>query len=72
MEYGRLADEALEEHIYDSYAMRKFMGLDFSEEGVPDATTLLNFRHLLAEKGLQKKIFEVVNELLEENGIYRI
>jgi IS5 family transposase len=52
--------------------MRKFMGLDFSEEGVPDATTLLNFRHLLAEKGLQKKIFEVVNELLEENGIYRI
>ncbi|MDR2795482.1 MAG: transposase, partial [Spirochaetaceae bacterium] len=26
-----LADEALEEHIYDSYAMRKFMGLDFSE-----------------------------------------
>jgi IS5 family transposase len=32
-----IADEALEENIYDSYAMRKFMGLDFLEEDVPDA-----------------------------------
>jgi IS5 family transposase len=46
-----LADEALEEPIYDSYAMRTFTGLDFSEEGAPDAATLLNFRHLLEEAG---------------------
>jgi IS5 family transposase len=63
-----LADEALEEHLYDSYAMRKFTGLDFSGEGAPDATTPLNFRHLLEEEGLQKKIFEVVNELPEKKG----
>jgi IS5 family transposase len=48
--------------------MRKFMGLDFSEEGAPDATTLLNFRHLLDGHELQKKIFETVNKLLEEEG----
>jgi IS5 family transposase len=48
--------------------MRKFTGLDFSEEGAPDATTLLNFRHLLEEEGLQKKIFEVVNELPKRRG----
>jgi IS5 family transposase len=30
-----LADEAVEEQIYDSYAMRRFMGIDFSEAGTP-------------------------------------
>jgi IS5 family transposase len=63
-----LADEALEEHIYDSYGMRKFMGLDFSEEGAPDATTLLGFRRVLERHGLQKKLFETVKEGLEEQG----
>ena len=42
-----LSDEGVEEAIYDSYAMRRFMGLDFALEQVPDATTLLHFRHLL-------------------------
>src|SRR5918993_2354068 len=42
--YG-LADEALEDTIYDSQAMRSFVGIDLSTEGVPDATTLLKFRH---------------------------
>jgi IS5 family transposase len=50
-----LADESQEEHIYDSYAMRKFMGMDFSEEGASDATTLLKFRHMLEESCLQKR-----------------
>jgi IS5 family transposase len=63
-----LAGEALEEHICDSYAMRKFMGIDFMEEGSPDATTLLGFRRLLERNGLQKKLFETVNEELEEKG----
>jgi IS5 family transposase len=63
-----LADESLEEHIYDSYAMKKFMGIDFSEEGAPDATTLLKFRHLLDKHGLQKELFETVNEELEGKG----
>jgi IS5 family transposase len=35
-----LADEAVEEQIYGSYAMRKFMGIDFTEEGVPDAAVI--------------------------------
>jgi IS5 family transposase len=64
-----LADEAMEEAIYDSYAMRKFMKLNFLEENVPDATTLLRFRHLLEEHGPQEKILEAVNRLMEEKGI---
>lgn len=39
-----LSDEGVEEAIYDSYAMHRFMGLDFAVEQVPDATTLLHFR----------------------------
>ena len=42
-----LSDEGVEDAIYDSYAFRKFMGINFNEEQVPDATTLLKFRHLL-------------------------
>ena len=47
-----LSDEGVEDAIYDSYAMRKFMGINFFEQNVPDATTLLHFRHLLEEKGI--------------------
>ena len=42
-----LSDEGMEEAIYDSYAMRSFLGINFIDEQVPDATTLLKFRHLL-------------------------
>src|SRR6187431_1764177 len=41
-----LADEALEDALYDSQAMRSFAGIDLSVEAVPDATTLLKFRPL--------------------------
>jgi len=43
--YG-LADEALEDTLYDSQSMRTFSGIDLSVESVPDATTVLKFRHL--------------------------
>ena len=42
-----LSDPATEDAIYDSYAMRKFTGIDFMTETVPDETTLCKFRHLL-------------------------
>lgn len=54
-----LSDEGVEDAIYDSYAMKSFMGIDFSAgEQTPDATTLCKFRKLLNEHGLQKKFFE--------------
>ncbi len=36
-----LSDEGVEDAIYGSYAFRKFMGLNFLEQNVPDATTPL-------------------------------
>ena len=40
--YG-LADEAVEDAIYDSQALRNFMDIDLGRHSVPDATTLMGF-----------------------------
>jgi transposase, IS5 family len=66
--YG-LADEALEDALYDSQAMRTFAGIDLSVEAVPDATTLLKFRHLLEAHHLTEAIFAQVGALLSERKL---
>ena len=63
-----LSDEGTEDAIYDSYAMRKFVGINFLEEDVPDATTLLKFRRLLEKHGLNKLFFDAINRVLVETG----
>ena len=63
-----LSDEGVEDTIYDSYAMRRFMRLDFAVEQVPDATTLLHFRHLLEEHKLGEKLLAAQSEIFEEEG----
>ena len=64
-----LSDAAIEDAIYDSYAMRSFMHINFLEEQVPDATTLLKFRHLLEEHKIGEKIFADVTARLERSGL---
>lgn len=64
-----LADEAVEDALYDSLAMRIFTGIDLSSDVVPDATTLLRFRRLLEDHDLTKALFVEVNALLEEQGL---
>jgi IS5 family transposase len=64
-----LSDEGLEDAIYDSQAMREFVGIDLSREQVPDATTLLKFRRKLEEHQLTKAIFEQVNAHLGQRGL---
>ena len=65
-----LADEALEDALYDSQALRTFVGIDLGGgEAVPDATTLLYFRHLLERQELTQALFVEVNALLSERGI---
>ncbi len=63
-----LSDEGVEEAIYDSYAMRRFMRLDFAVEQVPDATTLLHFRHLLEERKLGEKLLAAQQEIFTAQG----
>ena len=66
--YG-LADEALEDAIYDSQALRDFVGINLSQESVPDATTLLKFRRLLLAHDLTKAMFEEINAHLAQQGL---
>ena len=46
-----LSDPAVEEALYDSRAMRQFVGIYRGREPVPDETTLCKFLHLLKQKG---------------------
>jgi transposase, IS5 family len=64
-----LSDEGIEDSIYDSYAMRCFMHIDFMVEQVPDATTLLKFRHLLEEHHIGESIFSDVKKRWESAGL---
>jgi IS5 family transposase len=64
-----LADEALEDAVDDSQAFRDFLGIDLGREAVPDATTLLKFRHRLETAGLTQTIVETINALLRERGL---
>jgi IS5 family transposase len=64
-----LSDEGIEDALYDSQAIRRFVGIDLSCESAPDATTLLKFRRLLESHGLTQRIFEAINAHLAERGL---
>ena len=66
--YG-LSDPAMEDALYDSESMRRFAGIDFGEDMIPDETTILNFRHLLEKHRLTEKIFGKTRLYLKDRGL---
>ena len=64
-----LSDPAAEEALYESVSMRRFVAIDLGREPVPDETTILNFRHLLEQHGLARKIFDIVKAHLQATGL---
>jgi IS5 family transposase len=64
-----LADEALEDALYDSQALRGFVGIELNRDPVPDATTLLKFRRWLERHDLTRAVFEEVGTVLAERGL---
>ena len=64
-----LSDPAAEEALYDSRAMRRFVGIDLGREPVPDETTICKFRHLLEAHDLGARLFELIGDHLEEAGL---
>ncbi len=64
-----LSDEGIEDAIYDSQAIRGFVGIDLGRESAPDATTLLKFRRLLERHELTRRIFETINTHLAVKGL---
>lgn len=64
-----LSDEGIEDAIYDSQAIRGFVGIDLNRESAPDATTLLKFRRLLEKHELTRRIFDTINGHLAAKGL---
>jgi len=64
-----LSDPAVEEALYDSAAMRAFVGVDLGREPAPDETTVCKFRHLLEHHGLGRQLFEQVGRHLQAQGL---
>jgi IS5 family transposase len=60
----QLSDPAVEEALYDSRAMRDFVGIDLGREPVPDETTVCRFRHLLEAHDLGRRLFDEVQRHL--------
>ncbi len=66
---GMLSDPAVEEALYESVSMRRFVGIDLGREPAPDETTVCKFRHLLEEHGLGRRLFEEVGRYLQSQGL---
>jgi IS5 family transposase len=68
-QWFNLSDPGVEEALYDSAVMRKFVGIDLGQEPVPDETTACKFRHLLEEHQLGEQILGTVNLHLQAQGV---
>jgi len=68
-QWFNLSDPAVEEALYDSRAMRQFVGIDLGREPVPDETTICKFRHLLETHDLGKQLFARIGEYLTKQGL---
>ncbi len=64
-----LSDPAAEEALYDSHAMRRFVGIDLGRERAPDETTLCKFRRFLERHDFGSKVMAIVREHLEAHGV---
>ena len=68
-QWFNLSDPAVEDALYDSNAMREFVGIDLGREAAPDETTVCKFRKLLVKQRLGKTLLKGVNEHLRRQGI---
>ena len=68
-QWFNLSDPGVEDALYDSLAMRGFVGIDLGREPAPDETTVCKFRHLLERHELGKRIFAEVNGYLDRHGL---
>src|SRR5574338_1314089 len=68
-QWFNLSDPAVEEALYDSRAMRQFVGIDLGREPVPDETTICKFRHLLEAHKIGEHLFARIGAYLAAQGL---
>jgi len=64
-----LSDPSMEEALYDMQSLRQFAELTLTRGGIPDETTVLNFRHLLEKHQLANRFLQEINAMLAERGL---
>lgn len=64
-----LSNPGVEEELYDSDTMRRFVGIDLGSEAPPDETTVCKFRHLLEQHDRGSRVLRIVNRHLASRGI---
>jgi IS5 family transposase len=64
-----LSDPAVEEALYDSRALRQFVGIDLGREPVPDETTSCKFRHLLEAHQWGEQLFARIRAYRAVQGL---
>src|ERR1700680_414322 len=68
-QWFNLSDPGVEEALYESAVLRRFVGVDLGVAPAPDETTICRFRHLLEQHALGELMLEGVNVHLEAKGI---
>jgi IS5 family transposase len=65
--YG-LSDAGVEYQIVDRYSFMRFLGLSAGDM-IPDGNTVWDFKEALKAKGVDRRLFDLFNTMLEEKGI---
>ena len=68
-QWFNLSDPGVEEALYESPVLQRFVGVDLGAAPAPDETTVCRFRHLLEKHDLCGSMLEAVNVHLEAKGI---
>ena len=66
--FYNLSDPGMEDLLYESDPVRRFVGLKLSGP-LPDETTILNFRRLLEKHKLGQGLLDEINAHLESQGL---
>ena len=68
-QWFNLSDPGVEEALYDSAGLRRFVGVDLGRAPAPDQTSVCRFRHLLETHDLGGAVLDAVNHHLASKGI---
>ena len=68
-QWFNLSDPGVEEALYESPVLRRFVSVDLVRAVALDETTICRFRHLLEKHELGRAILDQVNEHLASKGI---
>ena len=64
-----LTDDAMENALIDNGAIRPCAGIDPAKDNIPDATTILAFRHVVEQHQWAEESVKTVGQYLREKGM---